>query len=174
MAFKKFEFKFILKFLAIALVGILIQAVVLYFTLPKAEVKHYGEAIEMFSNADNVLRSSIANAFVIESIILPILVILVAVFASHKIAGPIFRIQKSLEEPATTLKFSPIRLRAHDQLQDTAISFNEMIEGLKNRINEVNEAAKELEGATNNSVSVEELRRKVDNLGRAIEKFSIK
>jgi len=177
MIFKNFEFKFIMKFILIALVGIGIQALALYFTFPKSETQQYGEAIELFSNADSVLRSSMMTAFIIESIILPILVILAAVFASHKIAGPLFRIHKSLDEPVTSMSISPIKLRTNDQLQDTARSFNTMLEGISERFNaisiavrEVNEASKSLD---DRSGSIEKLREKVDNLGNSIEKFRL-
>lgn len=177
MIFKNFEFKFILKFILIALVGIGIQALVLYFTFPKSEPQQYGEAIELFSNADSVLRRSMMTAFIIESIILPILVILAAVFASHKIAGPLFRIHKSLDEPVTSMTITPIKLRTGDQLQDTAKSFNKMLEGISEKFTAIGVAVKEVDeaskGLDDGSVSIEKLRERVDNLGNAIEKFRL-
>ena len=177
MTFKNFEFKFIMKFILIALVGIGIQALVLYFTFPKSETKQYGEAIELFSNADSVLRSSMLTAFIVESIILPILVVLAAVFASHKIAGPLFRIHKSLDEPVTNMTITPIKLRTGDQLQDTAISFNKMLEGISDKITAISSAVMEVDeaskGLNDGSISIEKLRERVDNLGNAIEKFRL-
>jgi len=177
MAFKNFEFKFIMKFIIIALVGIGIQALALYLTFPKSETQQYGEAIELFSNADSVLRSSMMTAFIIESIILPILVILAAVFASHKIAGPLFRIHKSLDEPVSNMTITPIKLRTGDQLQDTAISFNKMLDGISEKFRAINTAVMEVDavskGLDDSSSSIEKLREKVDNLGNSIEKFRL-
>ena len=174
---KNFEVKFILKFIVIALAGISIQALALYLTLPKSEVKQYGAAIEMFSNADAVLRSSIITAFIIESIILPVLVVAAAVFASHKIAGPLFRIQKSLDEPVSTMKVRPIKLRAYDQLQDTAKSFNVMLDGVAAKFHEINRVYRELDemtkGFDDSPESIEKLREKIDSLGKTIEKFNL-
>lgn len=174
---KTFELKFVLKFVVIALAGVCIQALALYLTFPKSEVKQYGEAIEMFANAETILRGAITSAFIIESIILPVLVTFVAVFASHKIAGPIYRVQKSLEEPVATKIIRPIKLRSYDQLQDTARSFNSMIAGVSEHFSGIRRAQEELDQATKNlddkPGSAEQLREKVDNLGKAIEKFRL-
>jgi len=50
----------------------------------------------------------------------PIALVIVAlvVVLTHRIAGPLFRIQKTLKEILETGKASPIHLRKHDELQE--------------------------------------------------------
>jgi glycerol uptake facilitator-like aquaporin len=90
---KRFEHRFALKFIGIfvAFTGIII--VTLYFTLTGREIKSCAESVRLFMESQNAIQSSIVTAFLIETIIASLLVVFIAVFASHKISGPIYRIQ---------------------------------------------------------------------------------
>lgn len=62
------------------------------------------------------------------------LVVLISVLLSHRIAGPLYRIQRFLKSVANGDLSAKLVLRKGDELQDLAGSINEMTDDLKNRV----------------------------------------
>lgn len=174
---KSFKHKFILSFTGIVLTGMGVTALLLYRIISVSEIGRYADAIISYIKADDALPGVIRTAFIAESLVLPGVVVLVAVLASHKIAGPVYRLQRALNELVNTRKVRPITFRSDDQLQDTADGFNTMITRLNEHFHAISEAYEEFEGARkkidDTPLSVKRLKEKVDNLGKAIERFSV-
>lgn len=176
---KGFKYKFILRFTGIVLAGMGVMALLLYIAVPSSVTKHYVDAIISFIKADDALSSVIKVALIVESIVISVVVILIAVLASHKIAGPLYRLQRVINELANTRdacqKFKPISFRRYDAVQNTAHSFNAMIAGLNEHFRGISAAYEEFERARkeidNTPESVKRLNEKIDNLGKAIERF---
>ena len=178
---KSFKRKFILRFTGIVLTGMGVIAMLLYITIPSSETRHYADAIISFIKADDALSGVIRAALIVESIVISGVVILVAVLASHKIAGPVYSLQRVLNELVNTRrachKFRPISFRSYDQLQNTARSFNTMINRLNGHSRAISDAYEEFERARkeidDTPESAERLKEKADNLGKAIERFRV-
>ena len=179
---KSFKRKFILRFTGIVLTGMGVIAMLLYITIPSSETRHYADAIISFIKADDALSGVIRAALIVESIVISGVVILVAVLASHKIAGPVYSLQRVINELVTSRKacehkFRPITFRSYDQLQNTARTFNTMINGLNEHFRAISDAYEEFERARkeidNTPESAARLKEKADNLGKAIERFRV-
>lgn len=179
---KSFERKFILRFTGIVLTGMGVITLLLYIAIPSSETRHYADAISSFIKADDALSGVIRVALIVEAIVISAVVILVAVLASHKIAGPVYSIQRVINEliisrKACEHKFRPITFRNYDQLQNTARSFNTMINALNEHFCAISSAYEEFERARkeidDTLESAERLKEKVDNLGKAIERFRV-
>ncbi len=174
---RNFERKFILRFAGILIAGAVLNALFLYLALPKQEITCYADSVRSCIEAKRAMPPAIMKAYIIESIMAPLIVILVALFTSHKIAGPIFRIRTVLSQMATTLGAQPIVLRHDDQLQGAAISFNRMLKGLDDRLTSVIDAYEETERAGKGLDGTEEsmatLKAKVDGLDKTLEKFNV-
>jgi len=52
--------------------------------------------------------------------------IIVGIFSSHRIAGPIFRLQRHIREMSKNVLSTPIRIRAHDEFQELASTLEEL------------------------------------------------
>ena len=174
---KSFKRKFILRFTGIVLTGMGVIAMLLYITIPSSEIRHYADAISSFIKADDTLSGVIRAALIVESIVISGVVVLVAVLASHKIAGPVYSLRRVLNELVNTRKVRPITFRSYDQLQNTARTFNTMINGLNEHFRAISDAYEEFEGARkeidDTPESAERLKKKADNLGKAIERFRV-
>ncbi|MBT9537102.1 MAG: hypothetical protein IVZ94_03115 [Nitrospirae bacterium] len=174
---KSFERKFILRFTGIVLTGMGVIALLLYIAIPSSEIRRYADAIQSFIEADDALSGVIRAALIVESIVISGVVVLVAVLASHKIAGPVYSLQRVINELVNTRKARPITFRSYDQLQNTARSFNTMINGLNEHFRAISDAYEEFERARkeidNTPESAARLKEKVDNLGKAIERFRV-
>ncbi|OIO02099.1 hypothetical protein COY52_00945 [Candidatus Desantisbacteria bacterium CG_4_10_14_0_8_um_filter_48_22] len=78
-------------------------------------------------------------------IILIVLAVLASILISHKIAGPLYRIERNLKEAVGSGDLTHvIILRKGDELEDLVRSINQMICGLKEIVKEDRELAKEI------------------------------
>ena len=81
------------------------------------------------------------------------LVALISIFLSHRVAGPLFRIERFIRSVARGDLSSRLQLRKNDELKDVAGAINDMTDDLKNRV-------KKLMGLTNMAgLELEKLRR---------------
>lgn len=71
----------------------------------------------------------------------------VAVFASHKVAGPLFRLQRVAGYLGRGVLVGRIHLRAGDEGRPVASRINAWVEGRKARLRALRLAAEELDGA---------------------------
>jgi len=80
--------------------------------------------------------------------ILGVVAVLVTLLASHKIAGPIYRFEKDIQQVGEGDLRHRIRIRKNDQFQELAVSLNQMIDGLSSRVSAVKNEAQALGGET--------------------------
>ncbi len=83
------------------------------------------------------IMATINTRLAVRLLLITPLVILVSIFLSHKIAGPIYRIEKFLKSIANGDLSAKLRLRKNDELQDLADAINEMTNDLENRVNKL-------------------------------------
>lgn len=81
---------------------------------------------------------SIQNQFLIGTIvtlgIVSCLLLILGVYASHRIAGPMYRITKNLNLIGVENQMDTIQIRKRDQLKEMADAFNHMVHALKDRM----------------------------------------
>jgi len=68
-----------------------------------------------------------------------------SLFASHKIAGPVYVMVRQIEKLAEGDLTARVRLRRKDAFQVEAVAINQCIEELQNHLHEVSDLARELE-----------------------------
>lgn len=130
---KSFQTKFILKFcLLVIAAGMLTMGILYYLSLRSTTVAIVNSSVVVKSTADFILPILIQTVVVV-SLLLGIAVIIVTLFVSHKIAGPLYRLKKSMQALGEG-DFSEINLRKMDQLQELAQEFNRMVGKLKERL----------------------------------------
>lgn len=90
---------------------------------------------------------------ILRLLLLTPLVALLSIFLSHKIAGPLYRVEKFIKAVARGDLSTKLRLRQGDELQELAEAINDMTDDLKNRV-------KRLKGISNMAgLELERLRR---------------
>lgn len=174
---KGFERRFILKFAGIVVAGTGLVTLSLYLALPGHEITNYAESIRSFIRGHSSLPTSMTKAYLVGSIVTSVIIVLVAVFTSHKIAGPVYRLKTALNGLLTTLRAKPLTFRKGDQLEDAASGFNAMLKGLEDRfgaiISAYEEADRTRKRLDDSEQAVREMRDEVEKLGRAIGKFDV-
>lgn len=122
----RFQLKFIgLILLVVFGVAIFSSLTIYYYTWmllgeKLANVYPQGRLVGILRTANVIL--------LVRIVLLSPLVVVLAIFLSHRIAGPIYRIKKTLEEVAAGNYRARLRLRKTDELQDVAEAVNKVIE----------------------------------------------
>ncbi|MBI2401070.1 MAG: methyl-accepting chemotaxis protein [Deltaproteobacteria bacterium] len=144
---KEFQTDFSIKFLIlIAMESVLAIGLFIYLSR--------GTFITGYSGAELVIART--GAYFLPTVLLANLALIgvtaVAGFIimlaySHKIAGPLYRFEKSIDEMASGDLTSRFNLRANDQLEELAGKMNVLSEKLDEAVTGIKSEAKELEGA---------------------------
>ena len=129
---KSFQAKFIMKFCGLVALGGLLTVGLLYLWAARATtVSIVNSRVVVNTTADFILPLLIQTVIIV-TMVVAIATILVTLFVSHKIAGPLYRFKKVMEAMGEGDFLSQVKIRKGDQLQDLAKIFDEMI--VKNRL----------------------------------------
>jgi methyl-accepting chemotaxis protein len=174
---KEFQRNFILKFCALVAVGSLISGLIIY-AMSRATLTTTFEnsRLAIKSTADFILPAVLlSSALVI--ILIGIATTIVALFTSHKIAGPLYRMDKDVQEVATGNLKMRFNLRAGDELKALAVSLDimahnlrEAIGGIKSSVGELESLMKQAETDKNDRLA-SEIKNRLKQLKEAVERF---
>ena len=163
---KNFQTKFILKFILVLILG---GAISIGLTLLNTK----GTLTSSFSNSKLVIENTsiaimpqVIFTTLITTGIVGILVTLVTLLVSHKIAGPIVRFEKDIDRVAKGDLKTRINIRKGDQFQEIAESLNIMIYDLNKDVSAIKEEVFKL---TENNDLPEETQKTIANLNQLIE-----
>jgi nitrogen fixation/metabolism regulation signal transduction histidine kinase len=131
---KGFQFRFILWFCLLVLFGgMLSTGLILYFT--------QGNLTSLFSNSRLVVTDTaiyilpaVIYTNMITILIISLSLIVVTLFVSHKIAGPLFRLEQDINVIAKGNLTFTVRLRKGDQLRELPADINEMTASLNTKV----------------------------------------
>ncbi len=131
---KDFQARFIVHFcLLIIAGGILSTALVLYFSRGNLTSLFHNSRLVVTDTASFLLPVVFYTGLITAALI-SIAVILVALFVSHKIAGPVFRLEKDIGVIGNGDLSYSIHLRKGDQLRELAEDINQMTTKLNAKI----------------------------------------
>jgi len=174
---KGFESKFLLKFIVCITISFFVSVTVFYFILPNRDVLNYYEAVSSFITANNSLGMTFIIAGTIEFVLIVIVISIISIFTSHKLAGPIYRAEKILDSFADGDMTQKLRFRKYDPLKDVEDAYNKAIREFTQKLKAVDEANNKMnkarEGLDGSSESIEKFKDEVINLKEKLEKFKI-
>ncbi len=121
---RKFKAVFVIKFCLIIILGALFVGVGLYLFYGRKLGETYYSALSTIVNLKDILIPAIVFTILLQFIIFSIVTILLTLFISHRIAGPVYRLERVLNNVSSgDLSLTSIRLRTRDQIQSIADSF---------------------------------------------------
>jgi len=124
---KPFQFKFILQFSLLVMLGGFAAALFLYYVSRGAtSISIVDSRVVVRSTADFLLPVLVQTIVVVFTVT-ALATIGVTLFVSHKIAGPMYRFKKVLEGVRDGDFSRGFTLRSDDQIKDVADSMNAMI-----------------------------------------------
>lgn len=141
---KPFQTKFILKFcLVVILSSLVIGALVYYVFQDTTTVAIENTQVVVKSTADFVLPMVINILFLV-TVASAIVVAFITMMTSHKIAGPLYRLQREIKLFGKGNLRRDFRVRGDDQLQELAKSLNGMCNSLRDKELEIKKSFENL------------------------------
>lgn len=172
---KKFQRNFIIKFCALLAIGAMISGVIIY-SMSKATVTTTFEnsRLAIKSTADYILPMVLLSSAVMV-IVIGIAAILVTLFTSHKIAGPLYRMEKDFREVSAGNLTVRFHTRHDDELKPLVTTLNTFVHNLRNTIDTIEKSVSELESSVNASkVDIpKDIKDRIVSLKRCLERFKV-
>ena len=167
---KRFQSNFILKFLTLLLSGAFISGVIIYFMSRGALTTTFDNSrLAIRSTADYILPSLLLSGAVVIMVI-GFAAIVVTLFTSHKIAGPLYRIEKDIEELASGNLNVRFNLRGGDEIKALAARLDDLTASLRSKVVVIKDAFTSLERSAK-EVSPE-MKKAIKDLKEAISNFN--
>jgi len=131
---KDYQFKFILKFCLIVLAGSIISTAFLFFFAQGTLTSSFEHSRLVIRNTATAIMPAVILTNVITLIVITFATIVVVLFISHKIAGPMFRFEKDLKDIGQGDLTKKVRLRKKDQFTNLGDSLNIMTATLHEKV----------------------------------------
>jgi len=130
---KPFQFKYLFVILAVMLVTVFTVGFTTFYIIWNSVIDEFMFVPEASKKMGDIFANT--TAF----LIIPVLLLagifsLMGILLSHKIAGPIYRVERVAEELAKGNLDISVRFRKGDDLKHLADSLNEMIEGMRKNV----------------------------------------
>jgi methyl-accepting chemotaxis protein len=168
---KEFQRSFILKFCLIVLAGSAVTAAIIFLVSGATVTTSFDNLrLVIKSTADYILPSVILSSVMV-IIITVIATIFITLFTSHRIAGPLYRIEKDVQEVMSGNLKKGFSLRQGDEIIPIANALDSMNNFLKTEIGIIKEKIVEVEMLAQRGGGSEELKEKIKELKEAAGKF---
>ena len=121
---KNFQLRTTLKFLVCALCFSVLNGVTVFFVLWIA----MADRIPGFEEVELYFRMTTIQILALNGLFIIVVITGLGIVVTHRIAGPIYRIQRELERTLQREKVGPIRLRRGDEFHKFAEIINQVLE----------------------------------------------
>jgi len=126
----RFKWGFIIRFCIGMLIITILSSFLFFLIIPKEAASLYVSLIYTFHRTQTHLLSIILAVGVFEIILAFLFTLLLSLFLSHKVGGPIFKLERNIERLRKgDFNLPVISFRDADQGQILAAKFNKMIRG---------------------------------------------
>ncbi|MBU4375943.1 MAG: methyl-accepting chemotaxis protein [Candidatus Omnitrophica bacterium] len=129
---------FQLRYAGIILLVAFVTAILSGFTVFRTTCDILGEKLSQVypQGLFTAIFNKVAVALMKNMSVLAVLIFIFAIFISHRIAGPIYRVKSIIRDIGEGKLDKRIHLRKNDELHDLADELNKMQENLKSRLKE--------------------------------------
>ena len=146
---RRFQSEFILRFVALLLIGTGVFVTAAYLILNRRLEETYYSAHYAIKSTGEVLLPALLALSGVFILVLGVAAVLITMYVSHHIAGPLFAIRRYLESVSRgDLDFEP-KLRLKDQTTPLAESLARALETLNARLVAIRSAADGMRDASN-------------------------
>jgi methyl-accepting chemotaxis protein len=174
---KDFPLRFAAKIVLIIAVGVVTTTALLYLSSQIELGKSYIEGIRTLYEAKNIIFMKSIIIYLISLVFIILGIIIISLFYSHKIAGPLYRIGSTVKNIGNGDFSIRIKLRHGDAVHSLAESINKLVESYENKTKELVENTHLLEKAATalqaaiESGEQEKLQKAVESLSEQTEKL---
>lgn len=126
-----FSLAFQLKYCVVMVAGSLLTSASLYFYLDRRLGDRYLESLMTLKQMEEALPSSLVVTFGVQLFLVLFLTVAINLFASHKIGGPVYRIECSLGDILDGDLSRDVVTRDGDQLKSMVVTLNNWQESVR-------------------------------------------
>ena len=137
---KKFQTKFIVKFWLIVAIGSLFTAAAVYWLAQNSTTVGIIDGHVAVHTTAEYLLPLMAQTVSIELLVVSLFTIIMTLFISHKIAGPLYHLSMTFKKLGAG-DLTGLHLRQGDQLQEVATSYNEAVQQLNDKVKTLKNAS---------------------------------
>ena len=141
---KMLQAKFILVFLLLVIIGSIVSGIIFYIKANTYLGYSYGMAHLKLKQTGEILQPALFISYGIGVVLIGIATIILTIIISHKVAGPLYRFQRSAEEIGKGNLTLDTRIRESDQAKDLADAFSHMTSELRKKLIEIDTQSKEV------------------------------
>jgi len=142
---KEFQRNFIIKFCTLVVIGALISGAIIYFMSKSTVTTTFENSrLAIKSTADYILPAVLLSGAVV-IVLIGLATIAITLFTSHKIAGPLYRMEKDVSEVARGNLAIRFNLRIGDELKPLAAGLDSMARALREDLAQAKDALHDLE-----------------------------
>lgn len=154
-----FQGRFILRFFITILLSSIVFTIILSIFSAHTITITYRDSFLKVEKTPKALFYEIIRAHGLYIFLIGAGISTISLFLSHRIAGPLYRFEKSIEEIMKGNLAFRIKLRKKDEAKEVADMINRMIEDLSTRISEITSIVERI------SANVSETRKRIDERG---------
>lgn len=164
---KRFQTNFIIKFCVLIVIGSIISGALIYLMSRSTVTTTFENSrLTLKSTADFILPSVLLSSVIVIALI-SLATIAVTLFTSHRIAGPLYRIEKDVQKVASGDFTKKFHLRKADEIKALAESLDNMTDSLRSDVETIRQKIKELESLSQS----EEAKEKIKSIKAILSKF---
>lgn len=167
---KKFQSNFILRFCLLVMATGAFIMTILYIMAGRANTVSFVNSRVVVQNTADFLFPLLVQTFVVSTIAVGLATIIITLFISHRIAGPLYRFKKVLDSLCEGDFSLSCKIRRKDALQDVAAAFNNMIDSARKMFGLVDKDLKDLKGKLETG-DLKEIKKSVSEVDKDLHKF---
>jgi len=175
---KKFQVEFITKFCSLVIIGAILSGAIIYLLSRSTVTTTFENSRLMIrSTADFILPTVLLSSSIV-IVFIGLMTIGLTLLTSHKIVGPLYRIERDIDEVASGNLTKHFKVRDKDEIKKLAESLDKMTMSIKDSIGDVKSTLAELDTAVTayskneNENTLTGLRSKVKDLKAVLSKFN--
>ena len=170
---KKFQFNFIFRFLLLLLLEAALIAGLFMYISSNTLTTGYMDSVLKIESTPNFFFLPFLLIMLIVAIGIGIAAMVVFIMLSHRIAGPLYRFEKDLEDISSGDLTKRISLRKTDQLTELKESLNVLIDSFDHRMARIRSHVAELKELVDKRGDPAKINRLVETLKSEIEYFKV-
>lgn len=165
---KDYQFKFVLKFCVLVLVGAIVSTGLLFLFCQDTLTSSFEQSRLVIRSTSLAILPAVIYTNLITLVLITVATIIVTLYISHRLAGPLYRFEEGLKEVGAGDLTKDIRLRKKDQIQDMAAGLNKMIDSLRDKVFTIQSDVKQLLESASKQNAPEGVIEELDSLHRKI------
>jgi len=134
---RNYQSRVVLQFCMLALTGTALFCAVFYYFMDGRIGTRYGQALSRIRHVAVGLTGYFWLAETLAVVFLVVGVVILMVLMSHRIAGPLWRVEQSAKAIADGDLTVSVKFRKDDEMQQLADQMNGMVDGLRSRVYEI-------------------------------------